>query len=543
MTGPAARERARVGLAAGGGARAGLAVVSAALVVVGWALGWRGVDLPAQLYRVELFRHHGLLLWDSQWYGGHWTLDYSVVYPPLAGVLGMETVAAFSAAVATAAFDRLVVGSFGPRARLSSAVFALSVVVETSIGQLAFFTGEAFGLGCLWCLVGARRRWVPATALALLATLSSPLAGAFTALAVASWGLTLLRRARRVDRSVWWCVAVVAAGLVPVAVSSALFPGQGPMPYPVVDWLWEAVVAVVLWGVAGRHREVLRTGMVLYLVVTVFAVAVPSPLGGNIGRLEDVAALPLLVATAAAGGSWVRMPVLLRRGAFAGAAVVFGLSQWDPAWAALTTNAGQAWTAESYYAPLVAYLQRVDEQGGAPVGRVEVVPTEDHWEAAYVAPELPLARGWERQLDVADNPLFYGKAPLTSATYLAWLRRDGVRYVALAAAPTDSAGTAEARLVRRGVGGTTLAWHTADWQVYRVAGPGLVSGPVRLQVISGDHVELTATGAGDSVIRIRWGGHWRVVEGRARLSRAAGGWVLLDARGPGQIGLEVSLAP
>ena len=36
---------------------------------------------PAQLYRVASFRAHGFAIWDSQWFGGHWTLSYSVLYP------------------------------------------------------------------------------------------------------------------------------------------------------------------------------------------------------------------------------------------------------------------------------------------------------------------------------------------------------------------------------------------------------------------------------------------------------------------------------
>ena len=41
------------------------------------------------------------------------------------------------------------------------------------------------------------------------------------------------------------------------------------------------------------------------------------------------------------------------------------------------------------------------------VGRIEIPLTEHHFEAAYVARAVPLARGWERQLEIAANPLFY----------------------------------------------------------------------------------------------------------------------------------------
>jgi uncharacterized glyoxalase superfamily protein PhnB len=89
-----------------------IAPATAALLAAGVVLiGWHGVDLPAALYRVGLFHRVGLTLWDSQWYGGHWTLDYSVTFGPVAGVLGIRVTAVLSATVAAWAFDRVVVGT------------------------------------------------------------------------------------------------------------------------------------------------------------------------------------------------------------------------------------------------------------------------------------------------------------------------------------------------------------------------------------------------------------------------------------------------
>ena len=48
-----------------------------------------------------------------------------------------------------------------------------------------------------------------------------------------------------------------------------------------------------------------------------------------------------------------------------------------------------------------------------PGERVEVAFTHNHWEAAHLATSVPLARGWERQLDEKANPLFYDGRPLT----------------------------------------------------------------------------------------------------------------------------------
>ena len=64
---------------------------------------------------------------------------------------------------------------------------------------------------------------------------------------------------------------------------------------------------------------------------------------------------------------------------------------------------------------------------------------------------VPLARGWERQLDEKANPLFYDGRPLTADRYHRWLRNNAVRWVALPKAPLDYSAQAEARLLERGV--------------------------------------------------------------------------------------------
>ncbi len=72
---------------------------------------------------------------------------------------------------------------------------------------------------------------------------------------------------------------------------------------------------------------------------------------------------------------------------------------------------------QSFYQPL---LQELSTVAPGPV-RVEIPPTLEHWEAAFVAPHVSLARGWERQLDVANNPIFYTEGALTPGSYRAWL--------------------------------------------------------------------------------------------------------------------------
>lgn len=511
-----------------------MAGAAAVAVAIGIGLGWRGVDLPAQLYRVELFRRHGYALWDSQWFGGHWLLDYSVVFPALAATVGLATVTVTSAAAAAAAFDRLLVDHFATAGRPASVVFAAGLCVETAIGQLTFLLGEAAGLWCLLLL--ARRRWVAAALLGTAASLSSPLDGAFVALAiVASWAAGAGSWAQR-WRDAPGPAAVLAAVAAPVGVTSLLFPGQGAMPYPVTDYLWELVVAAVLLLLTARHDRVLRVGLVLYALALTASAAIPSPLGGNVGRLEDTAALPLAVALL-----WPpRRPLgRIGRPALAAALVpALVLSQWSPAWAAMTTNDRHAWTHQAYYRPLTDWLAA----HATPIGRVEVVPTLDHWEAAYVAPSVALARGWERQLDVADNPLFYRAGGPDAAQYLAWLRNGGVRYVALADAPVDPAGAAEAALLDRGVAGLHLVWADGRWRVWAVEGStGLAGAGARIVSMGGSRVTVAVGRAGTVVVRVRYTPGWTVDPAEGHVAEAPGRWLALTVPVPGTVTLRLQL--
>ena len=165
---------------------------------------------------------------------------------------------------------------------------------------------------------------------------------------------------------------------------------------------------------------------------------------------------------------------------------------------------------------------------------MEVVPTEFHWEADYVAPAMPLARGWERQLDEADNPLFYGPAAhLNAASYRAWLVDNGVRFVAVPHARLDFAGISEARLVAAGVPGLDLIWRSPQWQLYRVEGsPGIVSAPARLQSDSGDRIVVTTPQPGAVLVRVRYSPDWQLAAGEgcvgpepAEGGIAGGAWI------------------
>jgi hypothetical protein len=136
-------------------------------------------DLAAQVFRAELFQHAGLAIWNGSWYGGHYTLTYSFLFPPLASLLGVQAVGVISVVSSSYLFDRLVRDRWGEPARWATLWFGAGVVTLLADGQLTFALGVAFGLAALRALQTGRAK------LALLAAsacaLSSPVAAVFLA--------------------------------------------------------------------------------------------------------------------------------------------------------------------------------------------------------------------------------------------------------------------------------------------------------------------------------------------------------------------------
>ena len=63
-----------------------------AAVIVYMAVRPPSVDLAAQLFRCELFASNGFLAWNNYWYGGHYLLGYSLLFPPLGAAVGASAV-------------------------------------------------------------------------------------------------------------------------------------------------------------------------------------------------------------------------------------------------------------------------------------------------------------------------------------------------------------------------------------------------------------------------------------------------------------------
>lgn len=491
-------------------------LIAAAGAVAVWLLGIRGTDVPAQIYISNLVRSHGWVLWDNGWYGGHYQASYSVLFPELAARISLYGAALLCAATSAWAFERLVVAASGRRNAVAVILFAAQTVVAVAIGQLPFLAGVAAGLLAL--LAAYRNRRVVAFVLAASCPLFSEVAGVFLILAIVAWALA----SPRARRSRLFALGAVAA--VPVVVQSIALPRLGPFPFLGSDLAVVLGACVLGAAVLPKQHQVLRVGLSLYAVVAVAVFVVPNPLGGNFGRLAAYFAAPLCVLLATIPG----------RRVFAVLVVPLLAWQFFPALSSLRTDASAS---AGYYAPVVEYLTRQPR-----IGRLEIPFTLGHWEAAYVAPHVPLARGWLRQLDTLDNPIFYASTPLNATTYHRWLIESGVTWVALPDVALDYSATHEAHLLTQSLPYLHPVWHNAHWRLWKVIdSPGLVSGPAHVTALGPNSVALDATGTGTALVRVRYTPMWNVTSGGACVAADRGGWTQLVIRHTGHIQLTTSL--
>jgi hypothetical protein len=178
--------------------------LSAALAAAMLAWNPQVGDLAAQVFRTELFQRGGLAIWNGSWYGGHYTLTYSVLFPPLAALLGPRLVGTFAVIASSYFFDRLVRDRWDASARWATLWFAAGVVTLLADGQLTFALGVAFGLACLRALQVSRPAWALVASAAC--ALSSPVAAVSLAgvLLAGVWDPAIqLNRLSRGWRGVW----------------------------------------------------------------------------------------------------------------------------------------------------------------------------------------------------------------------------------------------------------------------------------------------------------------------------------------------------
>jgi hypothetical protein len=522
----------------------------------------RTPDLAAAAYRLNLFKHLGFAVYDEHWYGGHELPGYSLLFPPLAWLLGLRAVGALSVLVSTLCFERIAVAVYGRPARWAAIPFALAAVGDVWIGRLAFALGLSFALAAVLVLVGGERasrtdqatgecraaskrgaaardpatarrppaawRLAAAALLAAMGAAASPVAGALLALAALSESLW-----RRSPRTL---LVLGLPAVVVVLALAGLFPEGGSEPYPTVSFIATVLVIAAFAVALPREQGRLRLAAGVYVLACVAFLLVPTPMGSNVERYGVLLAGPLLICAVARSrarrplGSTLALPAL----AFCVWAVWAG---WGPVRETLAV-AGSPATNGAYYAPVERFL---DAHARGPV-RIEVPLTRTHWETAELAPRVSLARGWEKQLDERYNGVLLSLG-LNAAGYERWLHQQAVSYVALPAVQLDPSSAREGDLIRAGLPYLRLVYSSRHWRIYAVRAPTpLASGPGRVTSLGHESVGLQAYAQGTLLVRVRYTPYWTVTSGAGCVQRGAGGWTRVDAARRGPLRLHASFS-
>jgi hypothetical protein len=195
---------------------------------------------------------------------------------------------------------------------------------------------------------------------------------------------------------------------------------------------------------------------------------------------------------------------------------------------------------EAYYQPVVDQVR----SRGAVVGRIEIPDTKGHWEAAFVARALPLARGWIRQVDVGLNEDVFYDGPPTPPAYRSWLDANSVQYVAVPDTALSTSGANEVATIDEQPSFLRPVWQNEHWQLYEVVAPvPIVAEPGQLIAIDGVGITIEAQAGSSVAINVRWF-RWLSLAGAGGcIAEGADGGVQLTAAAGGRYRLTSALIP
>ncbi|MHA3704451.1 hypothetical protein ACXR2U_19945 [Jatrophihabitans sp. YIM 134969] len=462
-----------------------LVVTGAVAVILGvlyLAAPLMGQDLSAQIAHADFARDHPLKPVDFRWFGGSLQFGYSLYVPVLAAHVGPQLLGVIAAVVST-----LLTTAIFAKARLKRPVIggvfaAVTQVANLTEGRIAFAVGLAFALAAVLPLVdrdGGQRLWTGVAA--FLAAAANPVAGLFVGVVA----LTVLVHGRIADAARLFVGAALG-----VAAVSVVFADGGPFVYAGGDAARAAAVTVLVALLVPRWASYLWTGAAIGVVMVAAAYVFTTPVGANASRLALLFAVPVIAA--AAEFVWWKTATAIVAAAVIQTPVVFGT----------IGSAGDPVTRPGYFTALTDQIAAT----GPLTGRVEIPEVTGHWEAAYVAREYPLARGWLRQVDIELwDHTFYGENGPTPAAYGAFLRQTATQYVAVPDARLTFYGSREAALVRAGLPYLREIWHDDDWTLYAVAGARPVV-PAPASKVRLDAADITFTAPAETTITVsaRW---------------------------------------
>jgi hypothetical protein len=459
------------------------------LLAVAFAIGYliappHTADLAAQTARAELFRRSGFVPFWAGWYSGIPTASYSLITPPLLGWIGPVLLGALSIVATSIVVVPLLRDARRPT--VGAVFFVIAASLDVISGRTTFAVGVVFALAAL--LAAERRATIAALLLAALATAASPVAGVL--LLVVATALVLMDPARR-RAAIGIGVAVVVVLAAIAVLARGAGGGYEPLTRNSLLMALGTTLVVVIAPVGTRVRPGAAVALVLLLVVFF----VHSPIGANATRIAVLGAAPTVAAAARLPRRWLLAVVVV--------ASLLPLAQ------------------------LQNDLSQLNAEPGERDHRVELVDTATHWPSTYLLPQVALARGWERQTDEARNPIFYGRAPLTAASYHAFLDRNSVDAVAVAVGvKLDFGAIGENALIASGLPYLREVWSNRNWRLYTVNRPmPIVAAPARVIRLTDTGLRLDVPRAGRYQLRMQWSPYLSVNSGRVK--RAANGDVVL----------------
>ena len=501
-----------------------LAAATAGLVV---AVVPPAGDAPAHFYRALLVRE-GIYVWDNLWYAGHYPLaSYSLLYYLPAALVGNAPLVVAATIASAALFASVAIGRWGEAARWPARAFAVLAAGPLVTGTYPYALGVAVLLAALRALQGGRA--LLGVALAALTLGFSPLAFLFLCLVLVA---VFLARPRVTRRSGVVALGIAVLGGLELLLVSA-FRTEETYVFPPAQLA--ALLAVIALGAALSLRapaaRVLGALFLVWGLAAVVAFLVANPVGANLTRVRFLV-FPLVLLAALLAGL---RPRWLAATALAVALAYNVLPYRTKIPAAVRARSDTP----AFWAPAIGFLR----ERSTPNHRLEVVPTAAHWEAYYLPRAgLPLARGWYRQRDLAENALLY-QEHVSPAAYEGWLRARGVRYVLLADLKLDTKGAeAEARLLRSPRSRLRRVLRTRDFAVYELPRPTpLLTGPSAgaIRTLDHDRVAGWTTTPGSFRLRIGHTPYWRVRRGSVCVQRARDGSTVLRVRRAGDFVLTV----
>jgi hypothetical protein len=201
----------------------------------------------------------------------------------------------------------------------------------------------------------------------------------------------------------------------------------------------------------------------------------------------------------------------------------------------IARSVGDPSTEAAYFRPAAHWLH----SHGAEGERIEVPSTANHWEAAYLAPNFDLARGWLRQADTTRDDIFYDEGDLTRRSYGNWLRDNAISYVALPDAPLDYSSVAEKRLILSHPPYLQLRYASQHWRIYRVVDPKpmvqpLDGGRAATMWVGRQGFALDVTRPGLFLVRVNFTPYWSITR--------SSGWTLARTSHTGVLRVDADLS-